>query len=134
MLMMEEKHVEKRGMVKMTCKGTVWQCAYRKGKMWLSVVGAILSGVFAFDLLISSFVKEWLLVNKLFINLIYSVLWRAKPVMWRRPPWMIIYIYIYITFPNKKDFDGEDIETNYPRDTIVIIHFFPPDQAVCLGL
>jgi hypothetical protein len=22
-----EKHVEKRGMVKMTCKGTVWQCA-----------------------------------------------------------------------------------------------------------
>jgi hypothetical protein len=49
----------------------------------------------------------------------------------RRRPWMI---YIYTTFQNKKDFDGEDIETNYPRDTIVIIHFFPRDRAVCLGL
>jgi hypothetical protein len=41
---------------------------------------------------------------------------------------------IYTTFQNKKDFDGEDIATNYPRDTIVIIHFFPRDGAVCLGL
>ena len=35
--------------------------------------------------------------------------------------------YIYTTFQHKKDFDGEDIATNYPRDTIVIIQFFPRD-------
>jgi hypothetical protein len=51
----------------MTSKG-LFGSAHRKGKMSLSVVDAILSSVFAFDLLISSFVKEWSLVNKLFIN------------------------------------------------------------------
>jgi hypothetical protein len=63
----EEKHVKKRGTVKMTSKG-LFGSAHRKGKMSLSAVDAILSSVFAFDLLISSFVKEWSLVNKLFIN------------------------------------------------------------------
>jgi hypothetical protein len=34
---------------------------------------------------------------------------------------VIDYIYIYNPFQNKKDFDGEDIATNYPpRDGSVI--------------
>jgi len=51
-------------------------------------------------------------------------------VISQRRPWMI---YIHTTFQNKKDFDGEDIETNYPRDTIVIIQFFPRDRAYAWG-
>jgi len=31
-------------------------------------------------------------------------------------------IYIYTTFQNKKDFDGEDIETNYPRESWYYCH------------
>jgi hypothetical protein len=46
---------------------------------------------------------------------------------------------VYNPFQNKKDFDGEDIATNYPpRDGSVIplssCNFFPRDGAVRLGL
>ena len=146
-----EKRVEKRGMVKMTCKGTVWQ-GIEKGKchchfewcvcIWFvnfEFCQRVITGQQAFNL--SCHMKgqtchcqsqSQVLVLPfyyLFIN------WLINETVRFSCDFSTTAMIYYITFQHKKDFDWEEIATNYPcDDTIVIIQFFPRDGAVCLRL